>query len=257
VDISHLGGGDTVGAVVALLDGAPDKARYRTYHVRTVSGGDDYGALLEVLRRRFRRGAEVEPGSGDQTWQLPDLFVIDGGRGQLAIALTAAGDLGIEELAIVGLAKEKETAQGEKVVDRVYLPGQKNPIALRPGSPELFFLARARDEAHRFANRGRSKLGQARRLASLLDPIVGVGPKTKKALFAKFESLEAMQAATDDELLEVPGVTAVVLAGLRQLFFELEGEPLQELEGEPLDSESPELEDSNGAKPPSDEEDGA
>jgi excinuclease ABC subunit C len=250
VDISHLGGNDTVGAVVALLDGVPDKSRYRTYHVHTVSGGDDYGAILEVLRRRFRRGAQAaaqavavaqadavaeadtvadaDPDTVENPWQLPDLFVIDGGRGQLAIALTAAGDLGIENLPIVGLAKEKENAQGEKLVDRVYLPGQKNPIALRSGSPELYFLARARDEAHRFSNRGRSKLGQTRRLASLLDPIVGVGPKTKKALFARFDSLEKMQAASDEQLLEVPGVTATVLAGLRQLFVELEGEPLEE-----------------------------
>ncbi len=231
-----------MGAVVSLLDGAPDKARYRTYHVHTVSGGDDYGALLEVLRRRFRRAAEVQPGASDDTWQLPDLFVIDGGRGQLAIALTAAGDLGIDDLSIVGLAKEKETAQGEKVVDRVYLPGQKNPIALRPGSPELFFLARARDEAHRFANRGRSKLGQVRRLESLLDPISGVGPKTKKALFARYDSLCAMQAATDDELLQIPGVSSSVLVGLRQLFSELEGEPF---EGE--DSDEMEMPSEDGA----------
>jgi excinuclease ABC subunit C len=224
VDISHLGGNDTVGAVVALHDGAPDKSRYRTYHVHTVSGGDDYGALYEVLRRRFRRGSEAEQGKEDESWELPDLFVIDGGRGQLAVALAAAGDLGIDDLPIVGLAKEKETLKGEKVVDRVYLPGQKNAIALRPGSPELFFLARARDEAHRFSNRGRSKLGQARRFASLLDPIAGVGPKTKKALFERFDSLDAMQAASDDELLQVPGVTATVLTGLRQLFAELEGE---------------------------------
>ncbi len=117
VDISHLGGNDTVGAVVALCDGVPDKSRYRTYHVRTVSGGDDYGALCEVLRRRFRRGSEAEQGMQDETWELPDLFVIDGGRGQLAVALTAASDLGIDDLPIVGLAKEKETQKGEKVVD--------------------------------------------------------------------------------------------------------------------------------------------
>ena len=224
VDISHLGGNDTVGAVVSLHDGAPDKSRYRTYHVKTVEGGDDYGALLEVLRRRFRRGVANQSDEQREAWELPDLFVIDGGRGQLAVALTAAGDLGITDLAIVGLAKEKENVQGEKLVDRVYLPGQKNPIAMRPGSPELFFLARARDEAHRFANRGRSKLGQVRRFASLLDSVKGVGPKTRKALYAAFESLEAMQAATDEDLGKVPGVNAQVLAGLRALFAELDGE---------------------------------
>ncbi len=128
----------------------------------------------------------------------------------------------------------------------MYLPGQKNPIALRPGSPELFFLARARDEAHRFSNRGRSKLGQARRFASLLDPIAGVGPKTKKNLFETFDSLDSMQAASDDELLQVPGVTAAVLAGLRQLFAEFEGEAA---EGEPLEDEESQVEDATNAAP--------
>ena len=108
VDISHLGGNDTVGAVVALHDGAPDKSRYRTYHVHTVSGGDDYGALLEVLRRRFRRGSDAEQGSESEVWELPDLFVIDGGRGQLAVALTAAGDLGIEDCRSLALPKRRK-----------------------------------------------------------------------------------------------------------------------------------------------------
>jgi excinuclease ABC subunit C len=220
--------------VVALHDGAPDKARYRTYHVKTVTGGDDYGALLEVLRRRFRRGAASAQSDNEaeqEAWELPDLFVIDGGRGQLAVALTAAGDLGITDLPIVGLAKEKENVQGEKLVDRVYLPGQKNAIALRPGSPELYFLARARDEAHRFSNRGRSKLGHARRFASLLDSVKGVGPKTRKALYAAYPSLEAMRDAPDDELAKVPGVTAPVIAGLRALFSEIDGE-VAEVESE-------------------------
>jgi ERCC4-type nuclease len=88
-------------------------------------------------------------------------------------------------------------------------------------------LARARDEAHRFSNRGRSKLGKSRRLASLLDPIPGVGPKTKKALFATYDSLDAIQAATDEELRRVPGVTATVVAGLRELFAQLDGEAVE------------------------------
>ena len=233
VDISHLGGSDTVGAVVSLLDGAPDRTRYRTYHVKTVDGGDDYGALMEVLSRRFRRGVQakaddqdVEPDDPAEAgaWELPDLLVIDGGRGQLAVALTAASDLGITDLAIVGLAKEKENARGDKLVDRVYLPGQKNSIALRPGSLELFFLASARDEAHRFSNRGRTKLGKVRRFASLLDGIKGLGPKTRTALYSAFDSLDAMQAASDDELREVPGVSQQVLAGLRAMLDELRGE---------------------------------
>ena len=104
---------------------------------------------------RFGVADKVVGGFGD----LPDLLVVDGGRGQLGVALSAARDLGLHDLSIVGLAKERENLAGEKMVDRVYLPGQKNGIPLRSTSAALFFLARARDEAHRFANHARKKLG--------------------------------------------------------------------------------------------------
>lgn len=208
-DISHLGGGDTVGAVVALKDGAPDKKRYRSFHVKTVAGGDDYAAMYEVLERRFRRGkaAREEAASPREAdWELPDLFVVDGGRGQLNVALTAARDLGLHDLAIVGLAKERENLAGDKLVDRVYLPGQKNGIPLKSSSSALFFLARARDEAHRFANEARKKLGGARRLRSVLDDLPGVGDKTRAALLKFFGSVEGVRAASEEALLAVPGV---------------------------------------------------
>jgi len=214
-DISHLGGLDTVGGVVAFENGVPDRKRYRTYHVRGVAEGDDYGAIYEVLARRFRRGRDAEPEKG-AAWDLPDLFVVDGGRGQLGVALTAAHDLGMHDLSIVGLAKERESPLGEKLVDRVYLPGQKNPVPLRPNSPELFLLAHARDEAHRFANRGRSKLGKRRRLGSELDQVPGIGPKTRKALLSELGSVAAIREATDAQILGVAGVTKRQLAALRE-----------------------------------------
>ncbi|MEZ4263936.1 MAG: excinuclease ABC subunit UvrC [Polyangiaceae bacterium] len=250
-DISHLGGGDTVGAVVALRDGEPDKARYRTYHLRgdgaspspalapvradgddsdddeVTLSGDDYRAMYEVLARRFRRGLVARAAKEAQedgeiveedTWNLPDLFVVDGGRGQLAVALAAARDLGLHDLPIVALAKEKENVLGETLVDRVYLPGQKNPIALRSHSASLFFLARARDEAHRTANRAREKLGKKRRLRSALEDVAGVGDKTRKALLTHLGSVKAIAAATDAALLAVPGVTARHVKALRRVF---------------------------------------
>jgi excinuclease ABC subunit C len=230
-DISHLGGADTVGAVVALLDGQLDKKRYRSYIVRSAVPGDDYQAMFEVLSRRFRRGkqakeaasaaAEAESGAAGESendWQLPDLFVVDGGRGQLGVALAAAQDLGLHDLCIVGLAKEKENVLGDKLVDRVYLPGQKNPIPLRPNSPELFLLARARDEAHRFSNRGRTKVGKRRRFESELDSIVGVGPKTRTALLKTLGSVAALRQASDEQILAVPGVTQRHLQALRAAF---------------------------------------
>ncbi len=126
-DISHLGGEDTVGSIVSLENGKPDRKRYRSFTVKSATGGDDYAAMYEVLARRFRRARESE----NEEWELPDLFVVDGGRGQLNVALSAAHDLGVHDLPIVGLAKERETLTGEKMVDRVYLPGQKNGIPLR------------------------------------------------------------------------------------------------------------------------------
>lgn len=210
-DISHLGGADTVGSIVSFYNGKPDRKRYRSFNVKSVSGGDDYGAMYEVLARRFKRAREAEPGD----WELPDLFVVDGGRGQLAVALSAARDMGVHDLPIVGLAKERESTTGEKLVDRVYLPGQKNGIPLRTSSSALFFLAAARDEAHRFANHLRKRLGKKARFQSGLDDIPGVGPKTKVALLKHFGSIDAIRDATDDVLLAVKGIRASHVAALR------------------------------------------
>jgi excinuclease ABC subunit C len=255
-DISHLGGRDTVGAVVSLLNGVPDTRHYRTYHVQGASESDDYAAMYEVLGRRFRRGKEASEDTAAGQWELPDLFVVDGGRGQLGVALAAASDLGLHELKIVALAKEREWQPSEervrnkeqgtrdkeqgtreealegdgaeaesaggdegeqsKIVDRVYLPGQKNPILLRPNSNELFVLARARDEAHRFANRGRKKLGHRRRFSSELDQVPGIGPKTRTALLKALGSVPAIRQASDEQILAVPGVTRRQLAALRR-----------------------------------------
>ncbi|HZO13265.1 MAG TPA: excinuclease ABC subunit UvrC [Polyangiaceae bacterium] len=214
-DISHLGGGDVVGAIAALRNGQPDKKRYKSFHVRTAEAGDDYQAMYEVLARRFRRGRNDEGTDGE--WELPDLFVVDGGRGQLGVALTAARDLGLHDLTIVALAKERENVLGEKLVDRVYLPGQKNGIPLRSTSASLYFLARARDEAHRFANDRRERVGKKRRLRSELDDIKGLGPSTRKALLRELGSMQAIKDATDEQILAVSGVNRRHLTALRKV----------------------------------------
>jgi len=254
-DISHLGGGDTVGAVVAMRDGAQDRARYRTFNVKGATGqgaaeGDDYAAMYEVLARRFRRGLAVvgtqnEPRGADEAagpdpareeadpkWDLPDLFVVDGGRGQLAVALAAARDLGLHELPIVGLAKERENALGETMVDRVYLPGQKNPVPLKSNSAALFFLARLRDEAHRVSNRAREKRGKARSFRSDLDQVPGIGPKARKALLIHLGSLTQVKKADDATILAVPGITARHLKALRAAYPVPAAEPNVANEGE-------------------------
>jgi excinuclease ABC subunit C len=229
-DISHLGGKDTVGSLVALYDGVPDRKRYRTFRLKSVSGGDDYAAMYEVLTRRFRRGKDAQ---GGEDWELPDLFLVDGGRGQLAVALAAARDLGLFELPIAGLAKERETAAGRALTDRVYLPGQKNPIALEPNSPELFLLALARDEAHRFANRGRKRSANAHRWVSELDNVPGIGPKTKQALLQAFGSYANVLRASDGEILALRGVTRRHLRALRSAGDLVKGESSGESEEPP------------------------
>ncbi|MEM9070412.1 MAG: excinuclease ABC subunit UvrC [Myxococcota bacterium] len=195
VDVSHLGGEDAVAAIVALHNGSPDRARYRTYHVKRARGGDDYGAMYEVLSRRFRRGRDAEKG-----WELPDLLVVDGGKGQLNVALAALQDLKVPPFPIVGLAKEKESPFGEKKVDRVYLPGAKNAIPVH-GTPALQMLAFARDEAHRSSNAFRVKLGKKRRFRSELDDIKGVGPKTRSRLLQALGSMDAVREATEAQLV--------------------------------------------------------
>ena len=211
VDVSHIGGEDAVAAVVSLNEGAPEKKRYRTYHVKRARGGDDYGAMYEVLSRRFRRGRDREKG-----WELPDLFVVDGGKGQLNVALAVLRDLEVERFPVVGLAKEKENALGEKLVDRVYLPGQKNAIPLA-GTPALQMLAFARDEAHRASNAFRTKLGKKRRIRSELDEVKGVGPKTRQKLLTTLGSLDAVREASEEALVEAGATRRQAIAIRRAL----------------------------------------
>ncbi len=238
IDISHLAGQDTYGSIVALKDGLPNKRDYRSYRVKVAREGDDYGAIYEVLSRRFIRAkrAEEEAAAANDVnrdrvaWALPDLLVVDGGKGQLAVALAAARDLGLDGLSIVGLAKEKENVLGEKLIDRVYLPGQKNPVGLKPNAPELFVLARARDEAHRFANRSREKAGKRRRMASALDGIPGIGPKTRKLLLRHLGGIDRIRRANDDELLAIPGIGRKHVRILRE-YLAAPSEPTPEREG--------------------------
>ena len=189
--------------------------------------------MYEVLARRFRRAIKAEAlpqyagggGGGSRAraeregdWDAPDFFVVDGGRGQLAVALAAAHDLGLHDLAIVALAKERENMAGETLTDRVYLPGQKNPIPLKSSTTSLFLLARLRDEAHRFSNRARMRIGKKRRMHSPLDDVKGLGDRAKKSLQQHVGNLAAIRAADDATLLAVPGVTPRHIKALRAAF---------------------------------------
>lgn len=196
VDVSHIGGEDTVAAVTAMTDGELDRSRYRSFRIERATAGDDYGAMYEALARRLRRGRDGVVG-----WELPDLLVVDGGKGQLNVALAALKDFRIEGVDVVGLAKERKEGGETTQVERVFLPGQKNAVALPARSAPRHFLTLVRDEAHRSSNRLRTSVGKKRRLKSRLDDIPGVGKKTKARLLAGLGSLKAVESATLEELL--------------------------------------------------------
>ncbi len=210
VDIAHLAGTDTVGGISAVVDGAVDRSLGRTYKVRSVDGGDDYGAIAEVLGRRFRRAL-----AGDDGWDAPDLLVIDGGRGQLSKALSVLEDLGVDGQPVVALAKERVKKDSE-VSDRVYLPGRKNPVVLRPETMPLQVLAMARDEAHRLANKFQGKTRRKKALTSALDSIPGVGPKTRQRLLKEIGSLKRIREAAVEEIAAVKGVGPGLAARIRE-----------------------------------------
>ena len=210
IDISHLSGEDAVAAIAAQRDGVPDRKRYRSFHLRQARGGDDYGAMFEALRRRFRRAK-----SGEPAWDPPDLLLVDGGKGQLNTALAVFEELEIQEVSLAALAKETTKAGGNTVYERVYLPGRKNPIELSQRSTDteatppcseantaFNLLLAVRDEAHRFSNRQRVKLAGKTRLRSGLDGISGVGPRTRQRLLRHLGSMQAIRSATADDLVQ-------------------------------------------------------
>ncbi|MBX7097826.1 MAG: excinuclease ABC subunit UvrC [Myxococcaceae bacterium] len=207
-DVSHFQGRALVASQVAALEGEPDKSRYRRFHVKTVGGNDDFASMREVLGRRFRRGKA----EGD----LPDLIVIDGGKGQLAAAHAAMTDLGVDEVDLVGLAKSRDLEVADRDVEskrspeRVFVLNRKDPVVLNQTSPELLVLTRLRDEAHRFAITFQRKQARKSSLASELSAIPGVGEGRKKALLRHFGSVKKVRLATIEQLAEVEGLGPAV-----------------------------------------------
>ncbi len=232
-DIAHIQGTDTVAAMVTFVDGAAARSLYRKFKVRSVDN-NDFAAMYEVLTRRFKRAE-----SDDPAWARPDLLVIDGGKGQLATAVAALTDLGVPlggeaGLEVIGLAKERELEAGS-APDRIYRRTAKDPIALRPNSPELYVLARIRDEAHRFANTfHRDRRGRAS-LRSELDDIPGIGVTRRQRLLKHFGSVRAIRLASLDELARAPGMNRKAAEAVAGYFAAraAEAEPDAEPEAEP------------------------
>ncbi len=198
-DISHLGGSDTVASMVVLDDGEADRASYRTFGIRGLERPDDYAAMRQVMERRLAR---VQRG-----WVLPDLIVVDGGKGQLGVAVAAARDAGIE-VPVVALAKPDagEVDGNPEATDKVFVPGRKNPVRLKPHSAGLLLLQRVRDEAHRVALRHQRGKRRKRVLSTELESIPGVGPGRARSLLRHFGSVRAVRAATAEEIAAVPGI---------------------------------------------------
>lgn len=186
-DISNLGASDAVGSMVFFRNGKPAKKNYRHFKIQTVVGQDDFAMMNEVVRRYFTRVL-----TGDE--EMPDLCLIDGGRGQLNAALAALDEQGINDLAICGLAKRLE---------EIVLPDEKKSLTLPKTSPALRLLQRVRDEAHRFAVTYHKKLRDRKTTRSILDSIPGVGQKRKEKLLNQFGSADAVAAASVEELNEV------------------------------------------------------
>lgn len=207
-DISHSQGTSIVASQVASFDTEPDTANYRRYKLKTVTQNDDFASMHEILTRRFRRGLE----DGD----LPDLVVIDGGKGQLAAAYAAMRDLNVEGVDMVALAKSRDLdvalpdEEVKRSPERVFLVDRKDPIVLPQTSPELFALTRLRDEAHRFAITFQRKLSRKRGLQSQLDSVPGVGETRRRALLTHFGSLKRVKEATVADMAAVESIGPAV-----------------------------------------------
>jgi len=205
-DISNVQGTHAVGSMTVLLDGEAASAEYRRFKIKTVEGADDYASLTEVLRRRLQRGIEEQ--------NLPQMILIDGGKGQLGVLSEVLAEFGLrDQVGAVGIAKSRVVANVrgkavERSEERFFLPGRKNPVCFRSGSATLFLLERLRDEAHRFAITYHRKLRSKANLRSSLEDLPGIGPARRKALLKYFGSLKQIKAASLDDLQRVPGLPA-------------------------------------------------
>ena len=206
-DISNTGGALSVGSMVVFEEGRPRTGEYRRFRIKTVSGSNDYASHQEVLRRRFVRAKSGEEGSEEELrWRLPDLVVIDGGKGQLSASREVLDGLGYEDLAVVGLAKERE---------EIFLTGRDEPVLLPSTSPALYLMQRLRDEAHRFAITYHRSLRAKAATRSAFDDLPGVGPKRRAALLRVFGSARRVREAPLEQIAAVPGIGEALAARIK------------------------------------------
>ena len=206
-DISNFQGAQSVGSMVVFEEGKPRTGEYRRFRIKTVQGANDYASHQEVLRRRFKRAKSGEEGSEEELrWQLPDLVVIDGGKGQLSAAKVVLDELGYGDLAVVGLAKERE---------EIFRPDRDDPVMLPTTSPALYLMQRLRDEAHRFAITYHRSLRAKAATHSAFDDLPGVGPKRRAALLRVFGSIKRVREAPLEQVAAVPGIGDAMAAKIK------------------------------------------
>lgn len=214
-DISNTGGTALVGSMVVFLNGRPEKNHYRHFNIRSVQGPDDYASMEEILRRRFQRlvlsGEEAKKPGGkpDSSFSsLPDLVLIDGGKGQLnrAVEVLREFDL-LDTIPVAGLAKRHE---------EVYLPDEDYPVSFEKNSPGLQLLQRSRDEAHRFAISAHRKRRSHQGLQSSLEKIPGIGPTRRRELLKKFHTIQNIRQASVEELSQTPKITLKIAQSIKK-----------------------------------------
>jgi len=208
-DNSNLSGQDPVSSMVVFKDGRPFKDGYRKFIIRDLDFQDDYAYMVQVLERRFLKDtSEMEH---------PDLLVVDGGKGQLSMALAVIKELNIENrFYVAGLAK-KNDAKGEKF-DKIYIPGRSNPLNTSQAKKALYLLQRVRDEAHRFAITFQRKRREKRAGLSMLDKVPGIGPKKKQILLKHFKGTAKMKTASIDEIAALDGINKSIAKAVKQMF---------------------------------------
>jgi excinuclease ABC subunit C len=184
--------------MVVFEEGRPRTGEYRRFQIRTVQGPDDFASHQEVLRRRFRRSTVGEEGiEEERRWAMPDLVLIDGGRGQVSAAKAVLDELGLHEMPVAGLAKERE---------ELILPDRDEPVVLSTTSQALYLVQRLRDEAHRFAITYHRNLRNKRTTKSAFDDLPGVGPKRRRELLKVFGSAKRVREAPLEQIAAVPGI---------------------------------------------------
>lgn len=236
-DISNIQGSLAVGSMVQFSGTEPNRAGYRLFKIRTVEGANDFAMMHEVLSRRYRRLI-------DSGQSLPDLILVDGGKGQLNVAVEVMKELGAPDVPLRAIAKSRpvgDKSSREKSEDRFFIPGRKNPVTFSRSPRALRVLQHVRDEAHRFAITYHKKLRRQRNLRSLLEELPGIGTARKRALLRQFGSLARIREASVEELAAVSGMTSTTAADLHRFLADLSNEKTLEPAGTdgqyPSDSE--------------------